>query len=456
MSARDRLGAVNGDKAGLRSILPEDSEADLCPICKGAGWVSKRVPVGHPDFGEAFPCRCQQQKDPEQRSDALRRYSNLGALRGTTFENTRPDGLLPESSERQMFREALAAAITFAERPAGWLVFTGPSGSGKTHLAVAAANRCIDLGLPTYFIVAADLLDHLRATYAPESEMSYDELFEQVRNAPILVLDDLAAQPTTPWAQEKLFQIISHRFNESLPTIITVRGSLERLDEGLRTRMYSPSGFSRIFRLGEQSSRMARRVGTIPEDMRRRMTFENFDVHGYAHTETAEKESLYRALQAAREFAQDPKSWILFTGPRGCGKTHLAIAIATECEKRGNSVLRAFVPDLMDHLRGTFSPNSQISYDELFEEVKSADILILDDLGTQTSTPWADEKLFQIVAYRYDMQLPTIITSIDNLDDLDRDWPNIGSRLVDSTLVRWQPIRASNYRDFRLGRDTRG
>ena len=280
MSARDRLGAVNGDKAGLRSILPEESEENSCPTCNGAGWVSKRVPVGHPDFGEAFPCRCQQQRDPEQRSVALRRYSNLGALRGTTFENTRPDGLLPESSERQMFRDALAAAIAFAEQPAGWLVFTGPSGSGKTHLAVAAANRCIDLGLPTYFIVAADLLDHLRATYAPDSEMSYDELFEQVRNAPILVVDDLAAQPTTPWAQEKLFQIISHRFNESLPTIITVRGSLERLDEGLRTRMDSHSGFSRIFRLGEQSSRMARRVGTIPEDMRRRMTFENFDVYG--------------------------------------------------------------------------------------------------------------------------------------------------------------------------------
>ena len=452
MSARDRLGAVNGDRAGLRSILPEESDEDVCPICKGAGWVSKRVPVGHPDFGEAFPCRCQQRRDPEQRSDALRRYSNLGALRGTTFENTRPDGLLPESSERQLFREALAAAIAFAERPAGWLVFTGPSGSGKTHLAVAAANRCIDLGLPTYFIVAADLLDHLRATYAPDSEMSYDELFEQVRNAPILVLDDLAAQPTTPWAQEKLFQIISHRFNESLPTIITVRGSLERLDEGLRTRMESHSGFSSIFRLGEQSSRMARRVGTIPEDMRRRMTFENFDVYGRADTDVQDRESLARAWRSARNLAANPEGWLLLTGNRGCGKTHLAIAIAGECLQQGKSVFRAFVPDLMDHLRGTFSPDSAISYDELFEQVKTADLLILDDFGTQVSTPWAEEKLYQIIAYRYDLQLPTVITSVDTVDELARDWPNIGSRLVDGAMVDWQHISAPNYRDQRRNR----
>ena len=383
--------------------------------------------------------------------EALHRYSNLGALRRITLENTRPEGPLTDAAGQRMFRDALTAAAAFTEKPAGWLVFTGPSGSGKTHLAVAAANRCIAAGFTTYFIVAADLLDHLRAAYAPDNPVSYDELFDQVRNVPVLVLDDLTAQATTPWAREKLFQIISHRFNAELPTIITVRGPLERLEEGLRTRLEASNGFSRLYRLGEHNTRLARRVGDIPAGMLQRMTLENFDVRGGANANRAGRESLLMAWQAAKAFAANPavESWLLLTGPRGCGKTHLAIAIAGESRRQGRAVFRAFVPDLLDHLRATFNPDSPITYDELFEQVKTASLLILDDLGTESSTSWAEEKLYQIVAYRYDARLPTVITSVYSVAELAEDLPSIGSRLMDGTMVNWHPITAPNYRNLR-------
>ena len=451
IAAREGLGAAAGARAGIPSIRPEEPEGEPCPVCRGAGWVSKRVPVGHPDFGEAFPCRRCQQQEPADRVEALHRYSNLGALRRITLENTRPDGPLTDAAGQRMFRNALTAAAAFTEKPAGWLVFTGPSGSGKTHLAVAAANRCIAAGFTTYFIVAADLLDHLRATYAPDNPVSYDELFEQVRNVPVLVLDDLTAQATTPWAREKLFQIISHRFNAELPTIITVRGPLERLEEGLRTRLEASNGFSRLYRLGEHNTRLARRVGDIPAGMLQRMTLENFDVRGGANANRAGRESLLMAWQAAKAFAANPEveSWLLLTGPRGCGKTHLAIAIAGESRRQGRAVFRAFVPDLLDHLRATFNPDSPITYDELFEQVKTASLLILDDLGTESSTSWAEEKLYQIVAYRYDARLPTVITSVYSVAELAEDLPSIGSRLMDGTMVNWHPITAPNYRNLR-------
>ena len=145
-----------------------------------------------------------------------------------------------------MFADGIARATRFAETPQGWLVLTGPSGSGKTHLAVAIANRCIERSQTTFFIVASDLLDHLRATYSPDSPVSYDELFEQVRNVSILILDDLSLANATPWAQEKLFQVINHRYNNSLPTVLTVRGPLQRLDDALRTRLEGTDGTAEV------------------------------------------------------------------------------------------------------------------------------------------------------------------------------------------------------------------
>jgi DNA replication protein DnaC len=405
--------------------------------------------VGHPDFGNAFPCECRKTENAATRTAALLRYSNLGPLNRITFPATRPEGPLPDSGSRHLFRQALDAAVEFGENPSGWLVLAGPSGSGKTHLAVAVANRCIERGQTAFFIVVADLLDHLRATYSPDNSVSYDELFDQIRNVPVLVLDDLSGQSSTPWAQEKLFQVINHRFNRALPTVITIRGPLQRLDEGLRTRIESVQGFSRVYQLGQYNTRLARRIGDLPAEMRQRMTFASFDIGGGRNVTRKDRESLEKAKAAAESFAVEPEGWLLFTGARGSGKTHLAVAIAGESLRRDRPVFFAFVPTLLDHLRATFSPDSPIGYDELFEQIKTMPLLVLDDLGAESSTPWAEDKLYQIVVHRHEARLPTVITSAFSLDELEEAKPRIGPRLMDINVVDWQPITAPNYRDMR-------
>ena len=179
------------------------------------------------------------------------------------------------------------------------------------------------------------------------------------------------------------------------------------------------------------------------------MTFAAFDTGSGRGANRAGRESLEKAKAAAQTFANDPEGWMLFTGPHGSGKTHLAVAIGSECLRRDRSVFYTFVPTLLDHLRGTFNPESPIGYDELFEQVKTVPLLILDDLGAEHSTPWAEEKLYQIVVHRHDAQLPTVITSVSSIDELEKSRPRIGSRLMDMTMVDWQPITASNYRDQR-------
>ena len=92
-------------------------------------------------------------------------------------------------------------------------------------------------GLHTYFAIAPDLLDHLRAAYAPSERSSYDDRFEAVRTVPLLIVDDLGTENTTPWAREKLYQIFNHRYNYRLPTVVTTNVDLDSLDPRIASRI---------------------------------------------------------------------------------------------------------------------------------------------------------------------------------------------------------------------------
>ena len=96
-------------------------------------------------------------------------------------------------------------------------------------------------GHPALFVVVPDLLDHLRATFNPQSTVTFDQRFEEVRRAPLIVLDDLGTESATPWAREKLYQIFDYRYNAHLPTVITTATPIEELDPRLATRMLDVS-----------------------------------------------------------------------------------------------------------------------------------------------------------------------------------------------------------------------
>ena len=125
------------------------------------------------------------------------------------------------------------------------------------------------------------------------------------------------------------------------------------------------------------------------------------------------------------------------------------VAIAGESLRQGRQVFFAFIPALLYHLRTTYSPDSAVGFDELFDQVLNAPLLILDDLGAENSTPWAEEKLYQIIVHRYETRLLTVITSASDMDDLEKSRPGVSSRLVDGMVVNWVPIDAPNYRDQR-------
>jgi DNA replication protein DnaC len=179
-----------------------------------------------PDYRRADSDRGQ----PELSSLAVHAHQTFGTW------SQRPEEKLPPRDQRTL-EEAFQAAHNFAERPEGWLLLQGPYGSGKTHLAAAIANYRESQGYPVMFVVVPDLLDHLRATFSPESTTTYDQRFEEIRSAPLLVLDDLGTQATTPWVREKLYQLFNYRYNAALPTVITTADDEKQMDPRLLSRL---------------------------------------------------------------------------------------------------------------------------------------------------------------------------------------------------------------------------
>ena len=432
---------VTSAEASALPPAPAEERGSGCDLCGGGGFVRYELPVDHPQFGKAQPCVCVLREEAGVRRARLERISNLGSLTRFTFATLRPD------VADALFVDAVAAARDYAAEPAGWLVFTGPSGSGKTHLAAAIANARIDMGAPALFMVVPDLLDHLRASYdATDDDLGYDELFDQVRNAPLLLLDDIDAVAGTAWAKEKLFQVVNHRFNAGLPTVFTTTTPPERLDDRLGTRLRDEA-VSRVLALGGGRASYEQ-VGGMTRERLAQLRFNNFDLRQPGLDEN-ERQSLSSALNAALSFAEEPRGWLTLAGPNGCGKTHLAGAIATKALAGGIDVFFAVVPDLLDYLRSAFAPTQSETYHEIFERVRSASLLILDDLGAERSAEWAEEKLYQIVNYRTLMGLATVVTTNQKDEWIKMTRPRIYSRIVDGSFGTFIQIEAPHYR---LGR----
>lgn len=417
-----------------------------CPHCGGLGYVIPDVPPIHPSFGRAVSCVCRAVDQEIKRLDKLQQISQLGMLKLSTFETFLPEGHGLTPIKQINLRTAYDVSLAYAKEPMGWLVFKGTYGCGKTHLAAAIANHRLSMGYPVLFISTPDLLDHLRATYSPNSDTSYDDLFEQVRNTPLLILDDFGTQSNTEWAQEKLYQIFNYRYNTRLPTIITTNQEFESIEMRIRSRMVDPS----LVRIIHISAPDFRRTGAEQDpselstlSLHQDKTFSTFDLREQ-ELPRDEAENLRRAFETAQEYAQEPTDWLVFNSVGyGNGKTHLAAAIANHVSKQGAPVLFVVVPDLLDHLRAAFNPSSNIRLDKRFDEVKMSPILVLDDLGTESATAWAREKIYQLFNYRYNARLPTVITTATPMEEID---PRLATRVLDRSRCTFFVLKVPSYR----------
>ena len=459
-----------------------------CEICGGVGFLRAEVPVGHPDFGRLEPCVCRSKDIAENARQHLYEMSNLDRLSHLSFENFEvkgnPKAEFVTPQETASLQTAKDASELFASNLEGWLLLEGAYGCGKTHLAAAIANSAVHHGVPTLFITVPDLLDSLRFAYSSQ-ETTFEARFEEIRNADLLVMDDFGTQNATGWAQEKLFQIINYRYINKLPTVITTNLILDEIESRIRSRLQD-SDFVMHLRIFAPDYRRPKETSNPGISMLsmsdiQKMTFGNFetrdeevgqeivttivqekkDKYGRLFKDkeiirekvTAEHiKRLHKALDAAVKFSEDPKGWLVILGGSFSGKTHLAASIGNYRLLLGGQVILTQVSSLLDYLKSTFSPNSDVSFDRRSYEIRTTPLLMLDDLKESgTSSVWAEEKLHQILNYRYYNDLPTVITSTMDPDSFAKSYPSLWNRILDTSKCQVCVIDMPPYRRSKKG-----
>ncbi|MCL6638664.1 MAG: ATP-binding protein [Firmicutes bacterium] len=193
-----------------------------------------------------------------------------------------------------------------------------------------------------------------------------------------------------------------------------------------------------------------------------RCTFETFDFRYYSRECRDEIKgiSYYASARIAYRAAQDfvgkvlqkrPPEGLLFTGQVGSGKTFLACCIANALLQKGEVLLFAVVPDLLDQIRYSFDlprqAGAEFTEKDLTGMAREVPVLVLDDLGAHNYTEWTRNKIYGIINYRLNYSLPTVITTNLNLEELGEA---LGKRTTSRILQMCRPYRLLVECDIRI------
>jgi DNA replication protein DnaC len=217
----DRYPDLDGSVRWVR----HPANAYRCLVCRDTRYVRHDAPMGSPEYGLAFLCRCQTENAPAPPTPAQTRFINAGLrpeLARCTLENfLRRDGT---SLALNAVYALCTAHRTGGETPR-WLILYGDTGTGKTHLLIAALQEMLarEEGAAT---TATKFLEACKA-----DQFAYEgQITQQVIDARILLLDEVGTQSSGDWGTGKLEYVLNERYEQRAWTLLGMTMARDQLD----------------------------------------------------------------------------------------------------------------------------------------------------------------------------------------------------------------------------------
>ena len=220
-----------------KSVKQNCETVAKCLICGDRGWVCHNVPVGDPEFGQAFRCSCVAEQDAKDMAARRLAASNL--------PHPATPRTLANFEVSDDTAQAFEAACVFggSESLVRCLTLTGNYGTGKSHLLEAIGRNFLEEGKRVRYELCADLLKNCRAGFSPRSDVEFHVLWDKYIGCDLLILDDLGGMDQqTPWGTGILSSLVDERYrNEkylAIGTNMTMDEVARTIDERVADRLW--------------------------------------------------------------------------------------------------------------------------------------------------------------------------------------------------------------------------
>ena len=218
----------------LSKLTISDEKTYVCEKCKDTGYSVVD--------GKAYPCTCDSYKKEVTLPKKLDGIS-LDDFKMKYYPNIVVDASVNGETYEAKAAKVLGACESFVvdsiegKKNLKGLFITGPVGSGKTFISACIYNELKKQAKDVAFYVVPELLE--KSKEAMFDDTRKDNFMDGVKNAAVLILDDLGAHNYTSWTTNQLYLLLNYRLNHMLPTVITTNLDFNDIETYLDERIAS-------------------------------------------------------------------------------------------------------------------------------------------------------------------------------------------------------------------------